>query len=883
MPKKTDRAKRTAAQAAAQTPVNRGLCADAGDPDGCTVVGVGASAGGLEAIEQFIANVPPGTGLAFVIIQHMDPTRKGMLPELIQRTTTMPVLQADDGMVVAPDRVYVIPPNKEISILHGVLRLLEPTAPRGLRLPIDLFLRALAEDRRDRSIGVILSGMGSDGTLGLRAIKEAGGLALVQDPTTSKFDGMPRSAIDAGVADIIAPAEALPRKIVEALDYARRSAVASAAGRESSTQKSALDKIMILLRRHSGQDFSLYKKRSVYRRIERRMALHKLEDIDDYVRFLSENPQEVGILFRELLIGVTGFFRDAAAWTSLSEEALPTLLAERPPGSQLRAWVVGCSTGEEAYSLAIAFREALQRLKLDGRYTLQIFATDIDHDAIDRARAGFYPANIAADVAPLHLAHYFVQEGNGYRIAKEIREMIVFATQNVVMDPPFSKLDILTCRNLLIYLGQELQVRLLPLFHFSLNPGGLLFLGSSETVGNFSDLFVALDARARIYQRRDGGLRPAVVDFSTRQMPALRRGPLADEHRAPPVPNLQTIAERLLLQRFLPPAVMVNSDGDIVYISGRTGRYLEPAAGKANWNIHAMAREGLRNELMIGLSRALRNGETVVQRGLRVEGDGSTAFVDLHIHPIDAPQDVCGMAMVVFDEVEQPAPPPDDASAALQDGQRTAELEYALKQAREELQAVREEMQTREEELKCANEELQSTNEELQSANEELTTSKEEMQSLNEELQTINAELQARVDELSAASNDMKNLLDSTEIATIFLDDALRVRRFTARATGIFKLIPGDVGRPLSDIVTELDYAALQADAQEVLRTLVFCEKEVAACDGRWFKVRIMPYRTVANVIEGLVITLSDISVAKHLEAELRKRAQPAGGDVTAD
>ena len=833
------------------------------------IVGIGASAGGLEALEQFFNHVPAQSGQAYIVIQHLDPNHKGMMPELLQRATAMQVYQAKDRMKVQPNCVYVIPPNKDLSILHGSLHLLEPVAPRGLRLPIDSFFRALADDQRECAIGVILSGMGSDGTLGLRAIKEKAGLVLVQEPASAKFDSMPKSAIDAGLADIIASAENLPKKII---DFVRHTPLAKINLDEPETdaQKSALDKIFILLRSHTGHDFSQYKKSTLYRRVERRMGLHQLPRIADYVRYLRENPQELDLLFKELLIGVTNFFRDPAAWAHLQEHDLPALLSAHPNGKQMRAWVVGCSTGEEAYSLAIAFKETLGRVKPSGQISLQIFATDLDPDAIDKARQGYYLANIAADVSAERLARYFVEEGDGYRVSKEIREMVVFAAQNVIMDPPFTKMEILTCRNLLIYLGPELQKKLLPLFNYCLNPGGILFLGSAETIGSFTNLYAPLEAKLRLYRRSDSPSQALEVNFPSRlfsHQPAVEEVSKA----IPSVDNLQSLADQLLLQQFSPAAVLVNGEGDILYISGRTGKYLEPAAGKANWNIHAMAREGLRHELVLSLSKALRDQETITQAGLRVGTNGGAQMVNLTVHAIKQPEALRGMAMVVFNDMATPATDTSVTSKRPPARGQMAELERSLQRSREENQIIREEMQTQQEELKSANEELQSTNEELQSTNEELTTSKEEMQSLNEELQTVNIEMQSKLDDLSIVNSDMKNLLDSTDIATIFLDNALHVRRFTHRATKIFKLIPGDIKRPLSDIVTDLDYGDLQEDAREVLRTLMASEKQITTRDGRWFMVKIMPYRTLSNVIDGVVITFSDISVAKQLEAKLRK------------
>ena len=834
------------------------------------IVGIGASAGGLEALEQFLRHVPENSGIAFVIVQHLDPTHKGIMPELLQRTTGMEVFQVRDRMKVKPNCVYVIPPNKDMSILHGVLHLFEPTAPRGLRLPIDFFLRSLAEDRQERSIGVILSGMGSDGTMGLRAIKEKAGVALVQEPASAKFDSMPRSAIDAGLADLVAPAEDLPGKII---DYLRHALVIAKAERPlEEKDQSALEKVLILLRAKTGHDFSLYKKNTVYRRIERRMSIHQIDRIAAYVRYLQENSQEVELLFKELLIGVTSFFRDPAAWEQLQQEAIPALLAGRPAGRALRAWSAGCSTGEEAYSLAIAFKEALEQVKPEMNFTLQIFATDLDRDAIDKARQGVYPANIAADVSPERLSRFFIKEENGYRIGKEIREMVTFATQNVIMDPPFTKLDILICRNLLIYLTPELQKKLLPLFHYSLNPGGVLFLGSAETVSTFTDLFAPLNIKSRLFRRRESVLPAEPLAFPASFVPALPGVP-KELTMLKPAANLQSLADQLLLQHFSPPAVLVNDKGDILYISGRTGKYLEPAAGKANWNIFAMAREGLRFDLGSAFQKAIRQKGAITAKGLKVGTNGGTQTVDITVQAIEEPEALRGMVMIVFTDVATPLEKkaPGRSRTAPAGNARVLELEQELQQLREELQTTREEMQSSQEELKSTNEELQSTNEELQSTNEELTTSREEMQSLNEELQTVNAEQQSKMDELSRVNNDMRNLLNSTEIVTVFLDNELHVRRFTTGADKLFKLIPGDVGRPLSDIVSDLLYPEMTEEAREVLRTLVFSEKQIATTDGRWFSVRIMPYRTMEDVIDGVVITFSNITAAKALEAELRE------------
>ncbi len=855
------------------------------------VVGIGSSAGGLEALEIFLKNVPSRCGMAFVIIQHLDPTHKGIMVELLQRVTDMKVVQVSDRLLIERDHVYLIPPNKDMSMLNGMLHLLDPVQPRGLRLPIDSFFRSMASDLRQYSIGVILSGMGSDGTLGLRAIQEKGGGVFVQDPASAKFDGMPRSAINSGLADVVASVEELPARIFSYLkhlhffggenrlfaylnmDYP----LSGAKHRIEESAQSALEKVIILLRVHTGHDFSLYKKNTLYRRIERRMGIHEIEKMESYVHFLQENPHEVTLLFKELLIGVTNFFRDTTVWDVLKKSAILPLLSSRPADDLIRAWVIGCSTGEEAYSLAIAFREAVEEVKPARNYRLQIFATDLDKDAIDKARQGIYPPNISADVSIERLQRFFVKdEHNSLRISREIRESIVFAPHNVIMDPPFTKLDIIICRNLLIYMEQELQQKLLPLFHYSLNTGGLLFLGTAESIGSFTYLFDPLDAKARIFRKLPYGHRAEPVEFPASFSPMLHKIPeMMSNQKAMKISsvNLQSITDQFLLQHYTPAAVLANEKGDIIYISGRTGKYLEPAAGKANWNVFAMAREGLRYELNMLFGSALHKKTILTKKGVTVGTNGGSQRLDLTVELLEKPDLLRGLILITFKDVHGDESGLEKGSAESADGggSHPGLIDQELMEARHEILTIREEMQSSQEELKSMNEEMQSANEELQSTNEELTTSKEEMQSLNEELQTVNHELQSKVTDLSESNNDMKNLLNSTDIATLFLDDALHIRRFTNRISAIIKVIPTDVGRPITDIVSDLDYPELVDDAREVLRTLVYSEKQISASDGRWFVVKIMPYRTQENRIVGLVITFTDITVAKTLEGCLRE------------
>ena len=847
------------------------------------IVGIGASAGGLEAFEQFFARVPVKSGLAYIVVQHLDPTKEAMLVALLQRVTSLSVREAGEQMRVEADHIYVIPPNAELSLAQGVLHLTPPSEPRGMRLPVNVLFSSLARDQGASAIGVVLSGMGSDGTVGLLALKAVGGLTVVQEPSSAQFDSMPRSAIAAGCADIVALPADMPERILACVagDGHSRPSVADARAAAALTDEppdsptDSLQSIFSLLRHRTRHDFTLYKPSTLNRRIDRRMDIHGLVSAAEYVRFLRQNPQEIDLLFKELLIGVTSFFRDPAVWQHTLDAALPALLARRGSETKLRAWVAGCSTGEEAYTLGILFAEAVRRQPEHLGCSLQIFASDLSPDAIATARAGRYPASIGASMPPDIAARYFKAQGDSLVIGKAIRDTVLFAQHDLVLDPPFTRLDILSCRNLLIYFDATLQRRLLPLFHYSLRAGGLLLLGTSETVGSFSKLFEPVDLKMRIYQRRQT---PSAVgpEFLLKSFPPLLK--LTKDTPMPPSPNaaqgldsLQAAADHVLLQVHAPPAVVVNVAGDIVYISGRTGKYLEPAAGKANWNFHAMVHESLREPVANAMMQAVSKDEAVQVRGLRIVAAGGLQDVDVTVQPLHEPAALRGTVMIVFrDVVAPPARGGRRSAASAAQATHVAELQ----QFRDEVQTLREENRASREELQSANEELQSTNEELQSANEELTTSKEEMQSMNEELQTVNAEMQTKLDDLALAQSDLKNLLNSTEIAMLFLDQNLNVRRFTDRAAKIINLRDSDIGRPLSDLTTSLQYAALPDDAHETLRTLVFSEMQVLSSDQRWFAVRIMPYRRLDNVIDGAVITFVDITATKKVEATLRKDAE---------
>jgi two-component system CheB/CheR fusion protein len=779
-------------------------------------------------------------------------------------------------MPILPDYSYVIPPNTELSVSGGILSLEKPTEPRGLRLPINVLFSSLARDQGDQAIAVVLSGMGSDGMLGLQAVGAVGGLSAAQDPASAQFDSMPRSAVAAG-ADIVAPPAELPARIMAYIKQvgeapgAPPEAAGTASG-DAASDSDPLQRIFQHLRQHTRHDFSHYKQSTLRRRIERRMAIHGIAALAQYADFLSQNTQEIDLLFKELLIGVTGFFRDPAVWQQLANVTLPDILARRGAEKKLRAWVVGCSTGEEAYSLAMVFAETVQRLPQYRDCTVQIFASDLSAEALAIARVGQYPASIGTAVSAARLGRFFDRREHHYRVAKEIRDMVLFAQHNVLLDPPFTRLDLLSCRNLMIYFDASLQRRLLPLLHYSLRTSGVLLLGSSETIGRMSNLFAAIDSKLRLYIRQEKVPGPP-PDFLITPFPpstkTKRDRPMPPSGNSePPGESLQAAAEHLILQAHAPPAVVVNSDGDVVFISGSTGKYLEPAAGKTNWNFHAMARPGLREPLADALKLAAGQHVPVHLRGLQVQSPGGSHRVDVTLQALEQPAALQGMVMIVFNEV--PAPPARRARRKT-NGAPEAAYETALQQYRDEIQKLRDETRASREELQSANEELQSTNEELQSANEELTTSKEEMQSMNEELQTINAEMQSKLDDLALAQSDMKNLLNSTDIAILFLDKDLNVRRYTERASKIINLRDSDVGRPLSDITTSLQYPSLHQDAQETLRTLIFCEKQIRDLAGRWFSVRIMPYRRLDNVIDGVVITFVDNTAVKELETNLRR------------
>ena len=830
------------------------------------IIGIGASAGGLEAFEEFFRFMPPESGMAFVLIPHLDPDHASMLTDILQRITAMPVMEAKDQMPVAPNHVYVIPPNRDMTIFHGKLQLIVPEGPRGHRMLIDSFFRSLAEDQGEKAICVILSGSGTDGTLGLRAIHGAGGVSFVQDPTTAKYDGMPGSAVHSGLATYVFPVEKIPDQLTTYVKTFFKKGIKPETILPQAPK--SLNKILAVLRTKTGHDFSLYKQNTISRRIDRRMINHGISDTAVYTRYLQEHQEEVSLLFQELLINVTSFFRDPGAFATLKTDILPKLFDQKPENHVFRVWVAGCATGEEAYSIAMTFREYMDERKQE--FKVQIYSTDIDDDAIAVARSGSYLFNISIDVSPERLRRFFVKEEKGFRVKKEIREMIVFAIQNVIKDPPFTKLDLVSCRNLLIYLEPELQNRLIPTFHYALNPGGFLFLSPSESIGNQPDLFAPVSRKWKFYMAKQSmdstrGVMTGGLSW-TRNQP---HGGLEETLKKNKEINLAELARRALLQYYAPPSVITDDKGNILFVNGDTGKFLRPAPGQASLNVIEMAREGLQLDLRTAILTAAMQKKQVVCAAIPVRTNGGVQGVNLTVRPLSDPGAPPGYLIVSFEEIEPKRKGKRSRVKPLTksgETKRVEDLEQELLYTKENLQASIEEIQASNEELKSSNEELQSLNEELQSTNEELETSQEELQSVNEELITVNSELQAKIDHLAGMQNDMKNLLDNTNIGTIFLDDNLAIKRFTREATALYRLVPTDSRRQLSDIKSNVDGEDLVTDAQTVLDSLVPIVKEVRTIDHTWYLARILPYRTLDNVIEGVVLTFTDITGVKQAQ-----------------
>ncbi len=840
------------------------------------IVGIGASAGGLEAFEQFFRNMPADCGRAFVLVSHLDPDHASLLTEILQRSTTMPVVEAQDNMRVQPNCVYAIPPNHDLAIFHGTLQLSAPDAPRGQRMVIDAFMRSLAEDQGEKAIGIILSGTGTDGTLGLRAIQGAGGITLVQEPATARYDGMPTSAIQAGYATYTLPVEKMSLQLLNA---SRTPGVQAQNPQPSADKTGSMNQIMMLLRSATGNDFSLYKKSTIGRRIDRRMLQHHIENLEIYARYLKEHPAEVHVLFKELLINVTSFFRDAEAFTALKQEILPMLFEGKQQDYVFRVWVAGCASGEEAYSIAILLREFMEETQRE--FKTQIYSTDLDEEVIAMARAGIYPPNIAQDVQPERLRRYFDKHDAGYRVKKEIRDMVVFAIQNVIKDPPFTKLDLLSCRNLMIYLEAELQNRLIPTFNFALKPGGVLLLSPSEGIGNHTELFEPLNRKWKFYRATHTLASNRDILYSRLAWTAATNPKEPNEMtKITRETNFAELTKRALLQSYAPASVVTDRKGNILFVHGDTGKYLRPAPGQATLNVIEMARDGLQHELRSALNTASHDAQ-IISREVTVKNNGEFQSVSFSLQALQDPNTKEDLLLLSFHDIAKPAPgkPKNEKNAATEPAElrRVEELERELVYAKENLQSTIEEEQASNEELKSANEELQSTNEELQSTNEELETSKEELRSVNEELITVNAELQKKIEQLTKMRNDMKNLLDNTRIGTIFLDHNMYIKGFTPEALQVYRLVTLDIGRALNDIKSNIVDDGLLADAQTVLKSLVPLEREVRTVKGDCYLARIQPYRTLDNVIEGVVLTFTDITnrvAAEVAEVTARKLAE---------
>ena len=841
------------------------------------VVGIGASAGGLRALENFFQSIPPAPGMAFVIITHLAPDRKSLLNEILARHTTLKVEVAHDNQLVEKDKVYILPPGAILTIVDGRLRL-EPTdAVDHQRKPIDIFFSSLARDQGEYAVGVVLSGSGADGVLGVKAIKEHGGVTLAQasDASGPGFSGMPDSAIASGLVDFAIPVDAMASKLVENLgsfDAFETLMGPPRANDDGRAVAAAREAICAVLLSQTGHDFSGYKTRTFMRRVQRRMQARQCETVENYIAYLRENPDEAALLFRDLLINVTSFFRDKDAFAALEQAVIPRLFEKKGASDWVRVWAPGCATGEEAVSIAILLREHMAKLGVAPRVT--IFATEIDEAALNAARAGRYPEALMESVSPERRQRFFIADPGGYVVAKEVRDLCVFSAHDILRDPPFSRMDLISCRNLLIYFKAQAQGQMFPVFHYALRPHGFLFLGMSESIGRFTDLFAPLDKRHCLFQARDTGLPTRMPLIANKWRPASFgiHLPRADSARSGS--QLRQSVESRVLDQFAPPHVVVNDEGDIVYFSSRTGKWLEASPGAPTRQLLTMARKGLRLELRGALREAIENRRAVKRRNLKVESeDGGAELISLIVEPLSDSIGDRKLFLVLFDEHGR-APSAEEVAAKTADSaDGAAAFEGELRETRDRLQSTIEEYETTLEELKSANEELVSLNEEMQSSNEELESSKEELQSLNEELQTVNHELSDKVEELDRANSDLRNVFISTQIATVFLDRNLVIRTFTPSASELFSIIPTDAGRPLTDLATKLDYPELQADIRQVLDTGTLMERRVctSGVEPLYYIARITPYHDAAGKISGVVATFVDISSLTRSEEYVRE------------
>jgi two-component system, chemotaxis family, CheB/CheR fusion protein len=841
--------------------------------DGFLIAAIGASAGGIEAFTELVRTLPKDTGMAFVLIQHLDPQHRSLLTELIAKETAMKVAEVTDGMPVEPDHVYVIPPNASMFIADHVLRLDPRAESRGGHMAIDRFMRSLAGDQRNKSVGVILSGTGTDGTLGMAEIQAHGGVTFAQDESTAKYDGMPRSAIAAGCVDYILP----PRGIAHELARIAKSPYVAQEKAEdlpaAAGESSSLGIIFQLLRQSTGHDFTHYRHTTTLRRIHRRMIVHKIEKMKDYVRFIQSNPAEIKILYQDMLINVTSFFRNPRVFEGLKSEVFPVIAKQRGPNVAIRVWTPGCSSGEETYSIAMALLEYLG--DKTRKVPIQIFGTDVSESSINRARTGVYPENIREDVNPERLRRFFTKVGANYHISKSVRDMCIFAQHNLLNDPPFSQMDLICCRNLLIYLEPVLQNKVISFFHYATRPGGFLVLGSSEGLGTASDLFAPVDRAYKIFSRKPAQGRQ-VVTFSLQSDPTRTyynpaRIPAKQPDAPPNFVDMQKEFDRKLLTQYVPATVFIGEDDEILHTRGNVNGYLKLAPGRASLNLLKMVLDGLQFDLRSALARARKDNRAVKKQGVLIEsgnrnnsGAESERFVNFEVVPVSTGQLKDSYFMVVFEDSQTDAPRrkhPQKRDRESESRERQAnKLAQELAATKEHLQAVIETHEATNEELQSANEEILSSNEELQSTNEELETAREELQSTNEELTTVNDELRSRNSEVSLINNDLINLLSSIDIAVVMVGSDLTIRRFTQRAQELFALIPGDVGRPLGNINPAVELPGLQQTVMQVMEKLHSVEKTLTDSNGNRFQLRVLPYRTAENKVDGAVITLVDVS-----------------------
>jgi len=826
------------------------------------VVGIGASAGGFEALEMFFKRMPSDSGLCFVVVQHLSPDHKSLMVELLSRHTKMEVLQAEEGARLEPDKVFLIPPKKVMTVHNGRLHLMERTNKPLPYFPIDTFLNALAEDMGERGIAMILSGTGSDGTRGIRAIKEWGGMVMVQDLTSSKFDGMPRNAISTGLADYVVDPESMPEELLKYIQHPYL--LDDRKDHADEEDDKQFKTVFSLLKAQSGVDFSNYKQSTVVRRVKRRLSINQIESFKDYVKYLHQNPKEVETLYKELLIGVTRFFRDPEAFQVLKEKVLPEIFKSN--SSVIRAWVGGCSTGEEAYSIAMLFREYMEENN-DYR-SVKIFATDIDKNALEFASNGRFPENIAADLTPERLQKFFIKKGDVFQVAKAVREMVIFASHNILKDPPFNKIDFLSCRNLLIYLQPKMQHNVLSFFNFALKEDGFLFLGSSETVGGYANLFSPFNTKWRVYRCRGRYIPLPNESFQItpvhmrRSAPGVVGQPEQVETKAGK--RMDSVVEALM-QRYVPPSVIIDEQRRLLHVLGDVNKFVKFKPGKTSLNISGLVREDLAMAVETGVNRVLRENKETAYTDIKLEDDESPRYIDLIVTPYE--QDGERLVLVVFEDTKRTYTPDTEVTPYEHD----AQSEQRIKDLESELQYTKENLQATIEEVETTNEELQATNEELLSANEELQSTNEELQSVNEELITVNAEYQSKIQELSELNNDMNNLLSSTNIGVVFLDNDLRVRKFTPAVREQVHLMDFDIGRPITHISVNLEYNELEEDCVSVLKSFVPVKKEVRGKSGKTYYMRIFPYVTQDKSIKGVVLTFVDISEIKLAHAELHK------------